>query len=277
MKKITRIGAVFALLTTLGLVSVLNSTSGAAEDTSSVYVVHGIPGVNVDVYVNGDLTLPNFAPDTITDAIELPPADYEVKIFAATSPPPASAADRVDAAVITKTATVPAAGLNISLVAHLSASGTPELTPFVNDLSASDDAGNARVTVRHTAAAPAVDILVNGSKAIEALSNPNEASADVPGGDYDIAVAVSPSGPTVLELPGTTLPAGKNVIVYAIGDPSAGTPFGENSVAQDAPGTFKVLVQVLDLEAAEAPATTAPPTTAPVTTPPPVVQPTFTG
>ena len=39
-------------------------------------------------------------------------------------------------------------------VAHLTEAGQPKLTPFVNDTSAVP-AGQARVTVRHTAAAPA--------------------------------------------------------------------------------------------------------------------------
>ena len=42
-----------------------------------------MPGLTVDVYVNGDLTLEDFAPDTVTDELELPAGDYDIAIFAA--------------------------------------------------------------------------------------------------------------------------------------------------------------------------------------------------
>ena len=44
------------------------------------------------------------------------------------------------------------AGANITVVAHLSASGKPALTPYVNDTSPIA-AGQTRLTVRHDAAA----------------------------------------------------------------------------------------------------------------------------
>ena len=40
--------------------------------TADVSVVHGVPGLTVDVYVNGKLTLPGFKPGTITDPLALP-------------------------------------------------------------------------------------------------------------------------------------------------------------------------------------------------------------
>ena len=46
--------------------------ASAAPGDGTVTVVHGIPGLTVDVYVNDALTLDNFAPDTVTDPITLP-------------------------------------------------------------------------------------------------------------------------------------------------------------------------------------------------------------
>ena len=48
------------------------------------------------------------------------------------------------------------AGANATLAAHLDAQGDPTLTAFVNDTS-EVPAGQARLTVRHVAAAPAVE------------------------------------------------------------------------------------------------------------------------
>jgi hypothetical protein len=53
------------------------------------------------------------------------------------------------------------AGANITVVAHLDASGDPALTPYVNDVSRIP-AGQARLIVRHDAAAPTVDVRANG-------------------------------------------------------------------------------------------------------------------
>ncbi len=115
--------------------------------TAAVSVVHGVPGLTVDVYVNGDLTLPSFEPGTITDPLALPPGTYEVAIVAEGGDP--------DSPAISGEATV-AAGDNVSLVAHLDADGTPVLGAFVNNDAASG-AVRSRFVVRHTAAAPAVD------------------------------------------------------------------------------------------------------------------------
>ena len=63
------------------------------------------------------------------------------------------------------------AGANITVVAHLDADGDPKLTPFVNDVS-KIPAGDARLVVRHTAAAPAVDVRAGGDPVFTDLTNP---------------------------------------------------------------------------------------------------------
>ena len=50
--------------------------AGAQAGTGTVTVIHGVPGVDVDVYVNGDLTLEDFKPETVTKPLELPAGDY---------------------------------------------------------------------------------------------------------------------------------------------------------------------------------------------------------
>ena len=75
------------------------------------------------------------------------------------------------------TPTLPAGG-NVTLVAHLSESGQPTITPFVNDVS-SVPAGQARLVVRHTAAAPAVDVLAGDTPVIQ---RPDQPEREGPGG-----------------------------------------------------------------------------------------------
>lgn len=187
----------------------LSWTSAGAQSTGTVTVVHGVQGLTVDVYVNGELTLEDFAPKTVTDPLQLPAGNYEIKIFAANSDPATATL------AITGSATLPA-GANASIVAHLTAAGAPTLSVFVNDV-APIAAGKARLVVRHTAAAPAVDVLVNGSPALTNLANPNEAKAEVPAGSYSAAVAATGTTTPVIGPANLTLQAGTAYFVYAIG------------------------------------------------------------
>lgn len=211
--------AIVLAATTLVLVP---SMAAAQDDTGQVTVVHGIPDTTVDVYVNGDLVLDDFAPGTVTDALTLPAGDYTFDLTAPDAP------DNSDP-ILTADATLPA-GANVSAVAHLTSGGDPTVSLFVNDISRLD-AGQARVTVRHTAAAPTVDILAGGDVLVPGLANPNEAVADVPAGDYDLAINAAGTDTEVVALPGTTLAEGVNTIAYAIGDLEA--------------GSFDVLVQTI--------------------------------
>jgi hypothetical protein len=90
------------------------------------------------------------------------------------------------------------------------------LTVFVNDVSPID-AGNARLVVRHTAAAPAVDVLADGTAVFTDLANPDEASADVPAGDYSAAVAAAGTTDPVIGPTDLTLDSGTAYFVYAVG------------------------------------------------------------
>lgn len=191
------------------LLAVPTGIASADSHEGTVTVLHGVPGVTVDVYVNGDLTLEDFEPGTVTDPLTLPAGDYEVEIFAADADPEA------DDAVITGATTLPG-GANASLIAHLLADGTPNLGVFVNDIS-EIAAGEARVTARHAAAAPEVDILVNGDAVATDVANGAEFSTDVPADAYDLAVNLAGTDTTVLSADGVELAEGTSTIVYAIG------------------------------------------------------------
>ncbi len=172
-------------------------------------VLHGIPGTTVDVYVNGALTLNDFTPGTLTDPLSLAPGDYTVAL---TAP---DAAD--DSAPLIPAVTVTlAADMSYTAVAHLSASGSPMLSLFTNDISPTA-AGEGRLTVRHVAAAPAVDILANGTAAFTDLVNPDEAKADLPVATYSAAVALAGTTAPVIGPADVPISEGVNTIVYAWG------------------------------------------------------------
>ena len=195
-----------AALLPLALAAPASAQAAGAE----VRVLHGIPGTPVDVYVNGERALDDFAPGTTTDDLALPAGTYSVAVF------PADAADASGQAVIGPVdLTVPASG-NVSAIAHLGADGTPTITPFVNDTAAAA-AGSGRVVVRHTAAAPAVDVLVGGTPALTNLTNPGEQSAELPVGTISATVAATGTTEPVIGPADVPVVEGQATIVYAIG------------------------------------------------------------
>ncbi len=180
----------------------------AAQETGTVTVIHGVPGLTVDVYVNGELTLEGFEPQTVTDPLDLPAGDYEIEIREAGADPSSDPAIAGSAAL--------AGGMDASIVAHLDEGGTPRLSVFVNDTSRIS-AGESRVIVRHTAAAPSVDVLADGNALLTNLANPDEGQADVPAATYSVAVAATGTTDPVLGPIDLTAEEGVAQIVYAWG------------------------------------------------------------
>jgi len=78
--------------------------------------------------------------------------------------------------------------------------------------------------VRHTAAAPAVDIIANGSlKLFENVTNPNEGQVDVVADTYGVTINAAGTDTVAFDVGDVTLPEGQSTIVYAIGDLTGGT------------------------------------------------------
>jgi len=192
------------------------ATPAVAAENASVVVVHGVPGQIVDVYASADTTytaeealLTDFEPGTVTNPVSIPGGTYNLAVF------PKDADPSGEPAIKAKGVTVPD-GANISIAAHLNADGAPVLTPFVNDVS-KVDAGEGRLIVRHTAAAPAVDVLAGGEPVFTNLTNPNEAKADLAAGTVSASVAATGTTDPVIGPADVTVKEGAATIVYAWG------------------------------------------------------------
>jgi hypothetical protein len=181
----------------------------AAEDVAKLSVFHGVPGLTVDVYVNDELTLDDFEPGDLAGPLDLPAGTYKVAITAS------DAAD-ASAPAIGPVDLPLEAGMNYTAVAHLDADGKPTATLFTNDISQLA-AGEGRLTVRHVAAAPAVDVLANDAVAITALTNPNESVLTLPAGTISAAVAATGTTDPVIGPADVNVAEGTNTIVYAWG------------------------------------------------------------
>ncbi|WP_089156889.1 DUF4397 domain-containing protein [Micromonospora sp. NBS 11-29] len=199
-------GGAVAALTFAGVGAATMSPAYAAS--SKVSVVHGIPDTPVDVYVNGEKTLDNFKPGDVAGPLTLPEGEYDIAL---TKP-----GEAIDKAILKVDDAAVPGGANISLAAHLSADGKPLITPFVNDVS-KVGAGKARLIVRHTAAAPAVDVRAGGKPVFENLTNPKEAKADVAAGTVKADVVLAGTDTVAIGPADLNLKEGTATIVYAIG------------------------------------------------------------
>ncbi|MEO8695923.1 MAG: DUF4397 domain-containing protein [Acidimicrobiales bacterium] len=187
-----------------------NAQAGGATIT----LLHGIPATPVDVEANGANVFTNFQFGQTKDLSSLAGQTLVgLKVKAA-----GTATVAIDAGNVA----LPATG-NYTVVAHLDAAGAPKLSVFQNDV-AKIASGKGRVTVRHTAAAPAVDVRANGAVAFANVTNPNEAKADLAIATLSVdVVAAGTSGPAVLGPTNLPVANGVSTIVYAVGSLSGST------------------------------------------------------
>lgn len=204
-----------ALLAGATLVAFAGPASADGHE-STVSVLHGVPGLTVDVYINGEEALPDFAPGTLTDPMMLEAGSYDIEVYADGDTP-----DSAEPAISAEGLEVPG-GANLTLAAHLGEDGTPMLSAFANDVSTTE-AGQTRLTVRHAAAAPAVDVRAGGSPVIEGLTNPNEEVLDLEAGTVSADVVLAGTDEVVLGPADLELAEGTNTIVYAWGSAEDGT------------------------------------------------------
>jgi hypothetical protein len=229
------------------IVALLAVVSMAIPASAAVHVsvVHAVPGVTVDVYVNGGLTLANFKPETVTDFLALPEGTYDIQVFVAGADP------TVDAPAIELLGAELPDGLNATIVAHPTADGALTLTPFVNDLSPTmPDAspffvnrGYGRLVLRHTAAVGKVfaevrrlkgNLIEVGQPPLVSLVSGQEAAyQSISALRHFVSILTAPGTAPAIGPAQVDIAKDKMIVIY---------PFGPT-----ADGELKVLVQTIDL------------------------------
>ncbi len=182
---------------------------GHHSDDALLSVLHGVPGLTVDVWVDGKRALDNFKPGTLAGPLKLDDGRYKIAITAAD-------ATSADNPVIGPVKVNLKEGRNYTAVAHLDASGEPTATLFKNDTSASPR-GEGKLTVRHVAAAPAVDVLAGDTAVIEDLENPEQEVLTLKAGKVSASVAAAGTTKPLIGPADVPVTKGKNTIVYAWG------------------------------------------------------------
>jgi hypothetical protein len=185
------------------------STASAGAEQGKVTVVHAVPDLTVDVYANDGLLLEDFMPGAITSPVALEPGDYEVEVT------PANSSDVALSAMVPVTSDTDAAG-----VAYLTEAGDPTLGLFANNQSPIKRR-KARITVRHTAAAPEVDVRVklDGEwvPVVTGLPNGEQATLGVRARTYKVDVVLAGTDDRVLGPARLELERRRHYFVYAWG------------------------------------------------------------
>ena len=204
------------------LLLTLTLSAAAAEAASRVFIIHGIPGVPVDVYaglagapIAATPTIPGFQPKAIVD-LQAGPATVDIRVFAAGANP-----QTATPVIAVLGAAVPD-NVELSILAHLDANGAPTATIYQNDPS-TPAPGMARVSVRHAAQAPAVQLVAGGIPKL-ALTNPYFGDLEVPAGTaIPLQLQVPFAGTPITGVAPLSFQSGRRYFVYAIGSVSGGT------------------------------------------------------
>jgi hypothetical protein len=228
-----------------------DNTGTPAAGTAWIRVLHASPDAPaVDVYVDGakaitGLAFGQIAPTAAPGYVPVPAGNHAIKVCATGS---------TTVCPIDVPALAVADGKRYTIAAT---NVLAQITAQVIEDGAAPNADAAQVRVVHFSAdTPAVDVYVNGSKAVTALAYPKATGyLSLPGGDY--AVKVCATGSTTvcpIDVPKLTVANGTAYSVFAIGSLDA-------LLATPAPSATPTPT--------EAPSVTPTPTEAPSVTPPP--------
>ncbi len=126
-----------------GVTSNTQSNSLFDLKTYPTYVVHGIPGVPVDVYVNNKLTIPNFQPGSTAGPFNLPTGFYTIALY------PAGANPATTTPIVNTPVGISATLAPTSIVARLDSNGKPTLQPISESLDFTDFPGEGMLSIRN--------------------------------------------------------------------------------------------------------------------------------
>ena len=209
----------------VGLAFLVSASYAQNTGHATVYVIHGIQGTDldldaalpVDVAVDGGCLLQGFIYGQLAGPLSLAPGTYNIQIGLADAENPCSTPPVIEA-------DVPFAEGEVAVViAHLAADGTPTASKFLIDMSATDE-GRSRITLHHTAAAPAVDIDLTGtvcdwqgSRAFEGVPNGGQGALTVPSGKWEASLLPAGGQAAVFGPQPLKIDSSRTYLIFAVG------------------------------------------------------------
>jgi hypothetical protein len=180
---------------------------------AALTVIHGVPGVTVDVCANGKPAISGFTFKS-QKSLSLPAGSYSLGIVK-------SGQSCTSANYLTSASATLTGGENASVIAYLNSSGKPALGLYENSLAAVPS-GQGRLVLSHNADAPAVKVSAGGTTLASSLSPGAQAAVTVPAKTYSgVDVDVASSGAAALSGASVPVTAGQDTIVYVVGNSSA--------------------------------------------------------
>lgn len=208
------------------VVALAAQTANAQSRVAEVYVVHGIPGTDlnqpqelrVDISVNGACAIQRLPYKFIAGPFQIPAGTQRLAVHY-------PATGTCSSAAVIGPAAVPfAAGEQATIIAHLGANGAPTASKFLNNLSATGE-GRARVLVHHTANAPAVDVyltnqfgnLLSTRGLITGFAPGEQGVLPLRGAPADLALTLPGGTAAVLGPAGLGFESNRAYLVYVVG------------------------------------------------------------
>jgi hypothetical protein len=206
------VSTVAAVVATGGMLAA-SGAAGAASGDAALTVIHGVPGVTVDVCADGKAAISGFT-FTSQKSLSLPAGTYSLGIVKAGQA--CSSSNYLASASATLSS-----GENASAIAYLNSAGKPAIGLYENSL-ASVPSGQGRLVLSHNAAAPAVKVTAGGTTLASSLAPGAQAAVTVPAKTYTgVDVDVASSGAAALSGASVPVTAGADTIVYVVGSSSA--------------------------------------------------------
>lgn len=213
--------AAILALASLGVASAAEASE--RSKTATLSVLHAIPdGVgSVDVLADDRRIARNLSPGQLR-TVKLSAGTYDLSIVNSSS------STGVANELLSARAIDIPAGADLTVAAHLDRRGEPAVNVFTNRTRTVGQ-GMGRLTVRHLADAPAVQVRSKGSAIFDRLRNGDERDQGLRAGTYQLRISESGARAPLMartsakirNAPGRS-DMGNNVIVYIWGDPAVG-------------------------------------------------------
>lgn len=211
-----RIAAAVGSVAVAGSIGLAAAPAGAQTDsgTDQISLVHAIPGVDVDLSIDGEDLAAEFRLGEVRDISEF--AGRSLAGLTAVRSGTEQALGPIAATA------VPERG-PASVVVHLDETLSILVTTFDDTTPApAPSPGNGLLTVRHVAAAPAVDVFVESTAQTVSLAPTREADLVVPAGALGPASLLR-NGEPLLVLPELSIVEGQRTVVYVSGTAGEGS------------------------------------------------------
>ncbi len=195
--------------------SVLNLVSGDAQGTA------------IDVYADKTRITKNLRVGKIR-GFRIDPGEYDIAIY--------DQETRLGKPVLRINDFALKRNANVTLVIHADESGKLRSSTFTNG-TAPNEMGFGRLTIRHVAVAPEVDIQIDGETLFINVANRKEATSSLPAGLHAVRMALSEGGETLLSDRQVVLNRPMNTIVYLWGSSEDGYRLASHRVQVGAGAT----------------------------------------